>query len=98
MQKWKHTYTCKEARSIYPATLSLKLKVGSEMYGAYEEHTPETKFRALRDLVLNKHALISAFYEECDIYTRIASLSPTPENISKVKELSDAILLKRKGF
>ena len=97
MQKWKHTYTCKVG-NIYPTTIYFKMTVGSKMYGAYEEYTPETKFRALRDLVLNKHSLISAFYQELDIYTRIANLSPTSENIAKVKELVDAISLKRKGY
>ena len=74
-------------------------KVGEKVYGHYEEYVPESKYRRLRSLVATKHSLISTFYEELDIYTRIANLNPTAENTSKVKELADAILLlKRKGF
>jgi hypothetical protein len=97
MEKWKHTYTYKVG-NIYPQTVSFKLRVGNKTFGHYEEYIPESKYRMLRLLVHTKHSIISALYEELDIYTRIANLSPTSENSSKVKELTDAILLKRKGF
>ena len=90
--KWNHDYMCKAGG--YLTTISFKIKVGTKVYGHYEEYTPESKYKMLRRLVLTKHSLISAFYNELEHYTNIAKYSPTEENISKVKELADALLKK----
>ena len=90
MMKLKHTYKASPDGPLQLASVSFTIYLGDKEFGEIVEYGYD-KRAALKLLLMKKHDLVNAIFQELNIWTQVSFDDPSKGNIKKLAELTSAI-------